>query len=72
MYEYYNIYGEVDRGLEPTDNLEEAVKNADNFEVIVHDTELKMDVYDIRKDNKWNPKWIIEKIAENKAKEVSK
>ena len=72
MYDYYNAYGEKAKGIEPTEDLEVAVKNADSFQLIVYDTEKQMDVYDIRKDNKWNPKWIIEKIAENKAKEVSK
>ena len=63
MYTYYNIYGEKATGLEPTDDLLEAVKNADKFEVIVHDTETKLDVYDIRKATKWNAKWIAKRIG---------
>ena len=67
MYEFYNGYGEKAKGLEPTDNLEEAVKNADNFEMIVYDTERKMNVYDIRNTNaKWNPKWIAKILEERK------
>ena len=70
MYEYYSVYGEKAKGLEPTENLEEAVKNADSFEVVVYDTERKMDVYDIRKkDAKWNPKWIAKIIEERKEAE---
>lgn len=70
MYEYCSVYGEKAKGLEPTEDLEEAVKNADNFEVIVYDKERKMDVYDIRnRDRKWNLKWIAQIIQERKENE---
>lgn len=69
MYEFYTVYGTKSTGIEPTEDLEEAVKAADRFEVIVYDTERKMDVYDIRKDAKWNPKWLAKIIEERKEAE---
>lgn len=67
MYEFYTVHGEKATGLEPTEDLETAVKSADEFEVVVYDTERKMNVYDIRNQNaKWNPKWIAKIIEERK------
>ena len=63
MYDYFDIYGERAKGMEPTEDLEEAVGNADKFGLIVYDTDNKMDVYDIRKEAKWNPKWLTEVIG---------
>lgn len=71
MYTYFNIYGESANGIEPTEDLETAVKNANSFELIVYDTELKMDVYDIRKEMKWNPKWLSKRIMKKEAEDES-
>jgi len=49
MYDFYTIYGERARGVEPTNDLEKAIQIADMFELIVYDTAQGKDVYDIRK-----------------------
>lgn len=54
MYVFYNVYGEVARGIEPTQDLQKAIELADRFELIVYDTETAKDVYDIRDKGKEN------------------
>lgn len=49
MFEFYTVYGERARGVEPVSEFYEAKRIADMFELIVNDTETGKDVYDIRK-----------------------
>lgn len=68
MYDYFTVHGERATGIEPTASLQEALHNAEEFGLIVHDTELKLDVYDIRKTTKWNPKWLAKRIGNPETK----
>lgn len=44
-YIFYDLYGDVARGIEPTDDLHEAIKSAKNYCLEVYDTATETTLY---------------------------
>lgn len=53
-YVYFDIYGESARGIEPTNDIDEAIKNGTIYGLEVFDTCNGKVVYDPRKE-----RWIL-------------